>query len=127
MGILDIFFKKDDSFIKPQASEPPIGNYNFYQWDEPDFVLPDEFKLDENSSLENALRVFWSAGGLDFFNVCDTKYYSWDWLDFIGDLYNRIENEEFTANGTTYKIPLPSKTKQELLERGVPAVFLTDL
>ncbi|MBQ7873612.1 MAG: hypothetical protein IJ306_00410 [Oscillospiraceae bacterium] len=125
MGLFDKIFNNE--YIKPRASEPPIGNYNYYQWDKPDFVLPDEFKLDENSSLEDALKVFWTAGGLDFFNVCDSKYYSWDWMDFVGDLYTSIDEGEYSAKGTGYKIPLPDKTKKELLERGVPAVFLTDL
>ncbi len=126
MGIFDKILKK--SYVEPQASEPPVGDhYNYYQWDEPDFVLPYEFKLDENSSLEDALRVFWTAGGLDFFNVMEPKYYADNWVDFIGNLYTSIDNGEFSVKGTGYKIPLPNKTKKELTERGVPLVFLTDL
>lgn len=126
MGIFDKLF--NNKYVKPQASEPTVGNKcNFYQWDEPNFVLPDEWKLDENSSLEDALKVFWSAGGLDFFNVTEAEYYADNWVDFIGDLYTSIDEGEFSAKGTGYKIPLPDEIKNELAERGVPAVFLTDL
>ena len=40
--------------------------YNFCEWDEETFKLPDEYLLDENSDLAEALNVFYSAGGYDF-------------------------------------------------------------
>ena len=43
--------------------------YNFCEWDEETFKLPDEYLLDENSDLAEALNVFYSAGGYDFFNA----------------------------------------------------------
>ena len=48
--------------------------YNFCEWDEETFKLPDEYLLDENSDLAEALNVFYSAGGYDFFNVMEPKY-----------------------------------------------------
>lgn len=53
--------------------------------DEETFKLPDEYLLDENSDLAEALNVFYSAGGYDFFNVMEPKYYSGNWLDFVGN------------------------------------------
>lgn len=52
--------------------------YNFCEWDEETFKLPDEYLLDENSDLAEALNVFYSAGGYDFFNVMEPMLASGD-------------------------------------------------
>ena len=59
------------------------------------FILPAEYHLEENADLADALNVFWSVGGLDFFNVTEPDYYAVNWLEFVGMLYSRIEDEEF--------------------------------
>ena len=105
-----------------------VENYKFYEWDEETFVLPDEYILDENSDLSDALNVFYLAGGCDFFNVIEPKYYADNWLNFIGDLYRAIVEERYDADGSKqFAIPLSGKQKQELYDRGVPSVFVTDI
>ncbi len=99
--------------------------YKFYEWDEDNFQLP--FVLDENSDLADALNVFYSAGGYEFFNVSNTRYYSDNWLNFVGNLYREIDNNKYCSKGKKYNIPLTEPQKQELLDRGVPEIFLTDL
>jgi hypothetical protein len=101
--------------------------YNFCEWDEEMFKLPDEYLLDENCDLAEALNVFYLAGGYDFFNVIKAECYSGNWLDFVGNLYTEIEDGKYHSRGQEYTIPLNSLQKQELLDRGVPEVFLTDL
>ncbi len=99
--------------------------YKFYEWDEDNFQLP--FVIDENSDLADALNVFYSAGGYEFFNVIDPRYYSDNWLNFVGNLYREIEDNKYSSKGKKYNIPLTEPQKQELLDRGVPEIFLTDL
>ena len=101
--------------------------YNFCEWDEETFKLPDEYLLDENSDLAEALNGFYSAGGYDFFNAMEPKYYSGNWLDFVGNLYAEIEDNKYQPRGKKYIIPLTGSQKQELLDRGVPKIFLTNL
>lgn len=101
--------------------------YKFYEWDESTFVLPDEYILDDNSDLADALNVFYLAGGYDFFNVVEPKYYSDNWMDFVANLYNEIMENRYVSDGKKIIIPLTDKQKQELFERGVPEVFLTDI
>lgn len=99
----------------------------YYEWDEPNFVLPDKFNLEEKSDLADALDIFWSAGGLDFFNVVDPKFYASNWLEFMGSLYYKIECGEFVATDKTYHVPISNEQKKELVSRNVPDVFITDL
>ena len=87
----------------------------YYEWDEDNFILP------------AALNVFWSVGGLDFFNVTEPDYYAVDWLEFVGMLYSRIEDEEFFWSGKKYIVPLTIEQKEELVSRGVLPIFVTDL
>lgn len=98
----------------------------YYEWDEPNFVLPEKFHLKEKGNLADALNIFWSAGGLDFFNVVDPRYYASNWLEFIGTLYCKIECGEFVATDKSYYVPISNDQKMELASRGVPTVFITD-
>ena len=104
-----------------------IGKCKFYEWDEPTFVLADEYILDDNSDLADALSVFYSVGGYDFFNVVEAEYYASNWLDFVGNLYSEIMDERYRSNGKQFVVPLTDVQKQELSERGVPDVFITDI
>ncbi len=99
----------------------------FYEWDEESFILPDKFILDGDSDLASALNVFYQAGGYDFFNVIEAEYYASNWLDFVGNLYDEIMDGKYSLKGRQFVIPLTVEQKQELLERGVPEVFLTDI
>lgn len=93
------------------------------EWDEPDFTVPQEFQLNENSSLRDALNVFYAAGGYDFFKVVNPAKYASNWLNFIGDLYAEIEDGHYRPDGTPYKIPLPEAERIALMEQGVPDIF----
>ena len=104
-----------------------IGKCRFYEWDETDFALPDEYILDSSSTLSDALNVFYSAGGYDFFNVADSRLYADGWLDFIGSLYRDIAAEKFTCSGKPFVVPLTDEQRKELFARGVPAVFVSDI
>lgn len=114
MSILDIFKKKKE-------------HYKYYEWDKDSFVFPSEWVLDNESDLGSALKVFYAAGGYDFFNVIDPEYYASNWLDFVGDLYAEIMDDKYLPGSTKYVIPLTDAQKQELAERGVPEVFVTDI
>lgn len=114
MNILDIFKEKKE-------------HYKYYEWDMDSFVLPREWVLGNKSDLGSALKVFYAAEGYDFFNVIDTKYYSSNWLDFVGDLYVAIADDKYLPGSTKYVIPLSYAQKEELAERGVPEVFVTDI
>ncbi len=39
----------------------------YLDWDENDFKLPEKFRLDDDSTLAEAINVFYAAGGYDFF------------------------------------------------------------
>ena len=99
----------------------------FYEWDETTFVLPNKYILDKNSDLAEALNVFYSAGGYDFFNVVEAEYYASNWLDFVGNLYSEIMDDRYRSKGKPFVVPLADVQKQELSERGVPDVFVTDI
>lgn len=99
----------------------------YYEWDEADFTLPREFALSENSELTDALNVFWAVGGLDFFNLSDPRYYASNWLEFVGDLYVRINKGDFEAGSKAFAVPLSPEQKKALADRGVPSVFIADI
>lgn len=103
------------------------GKCKFYEWDEAAFVLPDEYILDDSSDLADALNVFYSIGGYDFFNVLEAEYYASNWLDFVGNLYCEIIDDRYRSNGKQFVVPLTDVQKQELSERGVTEVFVTDI
>ncbi|MBQ7920086.1 MAG: hypothetical protein IJ324_09130 [Lachnospiraceae bacterium] len=99
----------------------------YYEWDEPNFILPDQFDLKEKRDLADALSIFWAVGGLDFFYVVNPKSYALNWLDFVGALYCKIEGGMFAVTDKSYRVPISAEQKKELASRGVPAVFITDL
>ena len=103
-----------------------VDNIGYEEWDDESFSIPQEFQLDENSSLQNALNVFYAAGGLDFFNVVNPAKYASNWLNFIGDLYAAIEEGAYQSDGTQYTLPLSDEERQALIEQGVPEIFTTD-
>ena len=106
------------------------GYCGHFEWDEPGFEVMRQYILTGGSTLEDALEVFYSAGGYDFFNVVDPRYYGDRWLEFIGNLYREIDDGKYAPSGKPYKryaIPLTEEQKRELSSRGVPDVFVTDI
>ena len=106
------------------------GYCGHFEWDEPGFEVMRQYILTGGSTLEDALEVFYSAGGYDFFNVVDPRYYGDCWLEFIGNLYREIDDGKYAPSGKPYKryaIPLTEEQKRELSSRGVPDVFVTDI
>lgn len=103
---------------------PEVLGYE--EWDRADFVVPKEFLLDENRSLADALRVFYAAGGFDFFKIVDPEKYAVSWLDFISELYNRIEDNVCKPDGGHFAFPLSEQERRSLIEQGVPKIFTSD-
>ncbi len=99
----------------------------YLEWDEEHFVIPEEYKLEENADLADALNVFWSAGGFDFFNVIDPEYYGSNWLEYMGMLYEKIISGQYKISDKQYSVPLTDEQKAGFTKRGVPEVFVTDL
>ena len=95
-------------------------------WDDEDFMIPEEFLLNENSNIQDALNVFYKAGGFDFFKVVNPEKYATNWLNFIGDLYSDIEYGKYKSNGKPYVIPLSENERLSLIEQGVPEIFTKD-
>ena len=95
-------------------------------WDDKDFIIPEEFHLDENSKLGDALRVFYEAGGYDFFKVINPAKYADNWLMFMGDLYADIEDGKYQSDGKHYTIPLNENERNSFMEQGVPEIFTKD-
>lgn len=98
----------------------------YAEWDNADFVIPSEFVLYENSSLADALRVFYAAGGYDFFKVVDPEKYASNWLEFIGGLYADIEDGVYKPDGGRFVFPLSEQERVSLIEQGVPEKFTSD-
>lgn len=95
-------------------------------WDDKDFTMPKEFELNENSMLQDALKVFYAAGGYDFFKVVNPAKYASNWLDFMGVLYSAIEDGKYKSDGTHYSIPISENERISLIELGVPEIFTKD-
>lgn len=96
------------------------------EWDNADFVVPKELLLDKSSSLADALRVFYAAGGYDFFKVINPEKYADRWLEFIGGLYADIEDDVYKPDGGHFTFPLSEDQRQSLIEQGVPERFTID-
>ncbi|MCM1091830.1 MAG: hypothetical protein NC092_01750 [Butyrivibrio sp.] len=99
----------------------------FNEWDKAGFVIPNEYILGDDSELADALKVFYDAGGYDFFNVVEPEYYADNWLEFIGNLYAEIDEGKYIIGNKSYQIPLSEAQKRELSDRGVPSVFVSDV
>ncbi len=95
----------------------------YLDWDENDFKLPEKFRLNDDSTLAEAINVFYAAGGYDFFNVYDPKYYGTGWLDFVGGLYSDIVDGKYKDDGKPFSIPLSAEKISGLIEQGVPDIF----
>lgn len=98
----------------------------YAEWDNASFVIPDKFLLNGNSSLVDALNVFYKAGGYDFFNVVNPEKYASRWLEFIGGLYADIEDEVYKRDGGHFTFPLSEEERKSLIEQGVPEKFTSD-
>ena len=98
----------------------------YEEWDRADFVIPNEFILGNNSSLADALRVFYAAGGYDFFKVTDPEKYASDWLEFVGNLYADIEDGVYKPDGGRFVFPFSEEQRTSLIEQGVPEKFTSD-
>lgn len=98
---------------------------DYAEWDKADFVIPNELLLNANSSLADALNVFYKAGGCDFFKVADPDKYASTWLDFMGELYAEIEDGKYKSGGE-FKFPLSEEQRKSLIEQGVPELFTSD-
>ena len=99
----------------------------YEEWDQPGFVVPKNFQLDENSKLHEAIDVFYNVGGYDFFKVRNPAKYASNWLDFVGNLYSKIIDGKFKTDGQYHKNPLTEEQRKSLIEQGVPKIFTTDI
>ena len=98
----------------------------YEEWDNDDFVIPKEFILGNTGTLADALRVFYAAGGYDFFKVTDPEKYASGWLEFIGNLYADIEDGVYKREGGHFVFPLSEEQRDSLVEQGVPKRFTDD-
>lgn len=98
----------------------------YAEWDNADFVIPNELLLNGNSSLSDALNVFYNAGGYDFFKVVNPDKYASMWLDFMGNLYAEIEDGKYKLGEENFKFPLSEEQRRSLIEQGVPERFTSD-
>lgn len=99
----------------------------YEEWDNPQFAIPENFHLDENSKLHEAINVFYMAGGYDFFKVTNPQKYASNWLDFIGSLYSEIEKGKYKPDGKYHKSPLTEEQRNSLIKQGVPEIFTNDI
>lgn len=104
-----------------------MNNCKYYEWDKETFMIPREYVLNDESELADALKVFFSAGGYDFFLVVNPACYASNWLDFISGLYASIMEGQYGNNGKHYSNPLSDSQKQILFKQGVPELFITDI
>ena len=97
--------------------------YFYEEWDAPGSVLPASFRLTAQSTVQEALQVFYAAGGYAFFKVTDPEYYSPAWLAFVGGLYRKIEEGQYRPGDAPFQLPLTEAQRLSLIQQGVPAVF----
>lgn len=74
-----------------------------------------------------SFEAFYKAGGYDFFKVRDPDKYASNRLDFMGDLYEKIEEGIYKKDGLYHKNRLSEKERNSLSEQGVPEVFWLDI
>lgn len=99
----------------------------YVEWDDPQFEMPKDFYLDENSTLYEAINVFYMAGGYDFFKVINPQKYASHWLDFMGNLYSEIEKGTYKPDDQCHKSPLTEKQRNSLIKQGIPEIFISDI
>jgi len=104
-----------------------MNKIGYEEWDKPDFVLPEYFRLNNHSKLHEAINVFYLAGGFDFFKVINPEKYASHWVDFIGNLYSEIEDKKYQTDEQFHKNPLTEKQRESLITQGVPEIFTNDL
>ena len=100
---------------------------NYAEWDSEDHVVPDDFLLTDKSFLHEALRVFYAAGGYDFFKVVRPEKYADNWIGFVGRLYADIESGRFAPDGKHHALSVSDEERRSLREQGVPSVFTEDI
>ena len=99
---------------------------NYGEWDESGFEIPKEYFLTDHSYLHEAIKVFYAAGGYDFFKVERPEKYADKWLNFIGNLHQEIYNGKYILDGDLHDNPLDSEKRKSLKEQEVPDVFTGD-
>lgn len=104
-----------------------IGKVGYEEWDKQGFATPKDLYLDENSKLHEAIDVFYTAGGYDFFEVRNPAKYASNWLDFVGNLYSEIVDGKYEPDGKYHKNPLTQEQRNTLIEQGVPEIFTIDI
>lgn len=116
----------DEFYVRCVSMFETSNKVGYAEWDNADFAIPKEFLLDENSSLANALTVFYAAGGYDFFNVVNPDKYASAWLEFIGSLYADIEDDVYKRDDGHFTFPLSEEERKSLIEQGIPEKFTSD-
>lgn len=99
----------------------------YEEWDSPRFMVPKNLYLDENSKLHEAIKVFYLAGGFDFFKVINPEKYATNWLDFVGNLYSEIVDGKYKTDGGYHKNLLMEEQRNSLIMQGVPEIFTNDI
>ena len=66
---------------------------NYAEWDDVDFVLPQELILNENSFLNEAIYVFYAVGGYDFFKVVNPEKYAVEYLSADLNIISIVEQQ----------------------------------
>lgn len=107
--------------------EEVYDKLNYAEWDEVGFEIPEEYRLTEHSFLHEAMQVFYSAGGYDFFKVVRPEKYADRWLDFIGSLHWEIYSGKYVSDGVAHENPLDYEKRKSLKEQGVPDIFTGEM
>lgn len=107
--------------------EEVFDRVNFGEWDREGFAIPAEFVLTGQSSLYEAVSVFYSAGGYDFFKVLNPEKYASRWLEFVGNLYVEIVDGIYKPDGLDRRNPLDEQKRVDLMHQGVPDIFTREV
>lgn len=133
MGLFDKLKKKDNDTVSIEKliSEPYDQKYfdecKYIKWDDEDFTIPEELILTDDSYLHEAVEVFYKAGGREFFKVEDADKYAYNWIEFVGNLYQEIEDGKYKPDGKYHKNPLSDVEREQLKKQGVLDLFLDDI